>query len=99
MSTDLSVTHLIFEASFVVQLVLLLLLVVSLASWTIIFRKWTATKEAHRAAEEFEANFWSGGDLNSLYKALVSREDRLAGMEAIFESGFREFVPIQIALG
>jgi biopolymer transport protein TolQ len=98
-TTDLSLFHLISGASIVVQLVLLLLLIVSLASWTIIFRKWTATREAHQAAEEFEANFWSGGDLNSLYKALVSREDRLAGMEAIFESGFREFVRLRKQTG
>ena len=41
MTTDLSLFHLISGASIVVQLVLLLLLIVSLASWTIIFRKWT----------------------------------------------------------
>ena len=39
MSTDLSLVSLLIEASFVVQLVLILLLVASLASWAVILQK------------------------------------------------------------
>jgi len=39
MNTDLSIFHLIKEASFVVQFVMVLLLIASLASWTFIFSK------------------------------------------------------------
>ncbi len=94
MTTDLSLTHLILNASLVVQLVMLLLLVVSLASWTMIFMKRGVLKEARRTADEFEQRFWSGEDLNALYNQ-VTRRQEMSGMEAIFESGFKEFARLR----
>ncbi|MDZ7802843.1 protein TolQ [Thiohalophilus sp.] len=91
----MSITHLILEASFVVQLVMLLLLVVSILSWTLIFFKYAVIKRARAAAEQFERRFWSGVDLGDLYKRLSSRRGRLEGMELIFESGFREFAQLR----
>lgn len=99
MSADLSVTHLILDASFVVQLVMLLLLVVSLLSWTIIFLKWSVIKNARSEADRFERRFWSGADLGELYKRLSNRRGRLNGMESIFESGFREFAHLRKSAG
>lgn len=93
--TEMSITHLILEASFVVQLVMLLLLVVSLLSWTLIFFKYAVIKRARAAAEQFERRFWSGADLGELYKKLSSRRARLEGMELIFEAGFREFAHLR----
>ncbi len=94
MTADLSLPHLILNASLVVQLVMLLLLVVSLASWTMIFMKRGVLKEARRTADEFEQRFWSGEDLNALYNQ-VARRHELSGMEAIFESGFKEFARLR----
>ncbi|MGB5541399.1 MAG: protein TolQ, partial [Gammaproteobacteria bacterium] len=68
MATDMSFFHLIMGASMVVKLVMLLLLAVSMASWTMIFRRRTALKAAQAAADEFEDRFWSGGDLSALYR-------------------------------
>ncbi len=99
MSADLSVTHLILDASFVVQLVMLLLLVVSLLSWTIIFLKWSVIKKARSEADRFERRFWSGADLGELYKRLSTRRGRLSGMESIFEAGFREFAHLRKSAG
>jgi len=98
-SADLSVTHLILDASFVVQLVMLLLLVVSLLSWTIIFLKWSVIKKARGEADRFERRFWSGADLGELYKRLSTRRGRLSGMESIFEAGFREFAHLRKSAG
>ncbi len=92
---EMSITHLILEASFVVQLVMLLLLVVSILSWTLIFFKYAVIKRARAAADQFERRFWSGVDLGELYKRLSSRRARLEGMELIFESGFREFAQLR----
>ena len=39
MNNDMSILHLVLNASWVVQFVMLLLLVVSVASWAAIFRK------------------------------------------------------------
>ena len=99
MSADLSVTHLVLDASFVVQLVMLLLLVVSLFSWTIIFLKWSVIKKARSEADRFERRFWSGADLGELYKRISSRRGRLNGMESIFEAGFREFAHLRKSAG
>ncbi len=99
MSADLSVTHLILDASFVVQLVMLLLLVVSLLSWTIIFLKWSVIKKARSEADRFERRFWSGADLGELYKRVSTRRGRLSGMESIFEAGFREFAHLRKSAG
>jgi len=98
-SADLSVTHLILDASFVVQLVMLLLLVVSLLSWTIIFMKWSVIKKARSEADRFERRFWSGADLGELYKRVSTRRGRLSGMESIFEAGFREFAHLRKSAG
>ncbi len=91
----MSITHLIMDASLVVKLVMLLLLVVSMLSWTIIFIKWSVIKKARVEADKFERRFWSGADLGELYKKLSARRTRLAGMELIFESGFREFAHLR----
>ena len=99
MSADLSVTHLILDASFVVQLVMLLLLAVSLLSWTIIFVKWSVIKKARREADQFERRFWSGADLGELYKRISGRRGSLNGMESIFEAGFREFAHLRKSVG
>ena len=79
------------HASIVVQLVMLLLLGASLLSWTMIFRKWTMFRSAARAAERFESRFWSGGNLNQMFKELAQNEDQLAGMDSVFVAGFKEY--------
>ena len=91
MNTDLSILSLILNASPVVQGVLVLLLFASIASWAIIFDKRRLLKQANSAATEFEASFWSGGDLNSLYRDIARAEATPLGMAGIFEAGFREF--------
>ena len=39
----------------------------------------------------FEAAFWSGGDLNTLYQSTARGKRGAIGMASIFEGGFREF--------
>jgi len=91
MSTDMSFFHLISGASIVVQLVMLLLLTVSMVSWTMIFRRRAVLREARLAANEFERRFWSGGDLAALYREVDKQEDEAIGMAGIFHAGFSEF--------
>ena len=91
MSTDLSMLHLILGASPVVQLVMLLLLALSLISWTLIFHKWKKLGAAQREAQTFEQQFWSGGELAALYQQIAAREQDSEGMADIFEAGFKEY--------
>lgn len=87
---DLSILRLILEATIVVQLVMLLLVGASVYSWSIVFRKRTALGEAKDNLERFERDFWSGGDLASLYKNIEAR-GQARGIDHIFQAGFREF--------
>jgi len=90
-TVDSSLVDLVTGASFLVQIVMLILLAISITAWTLIFRKRSELKRARRAADEFEDYFWSGKELNSLYADLAAREYPLRGMEGIFLAGFREF--------
>ena len=94
-SQDLSILHLILNASAVVQFVMAILASVSFMSWYYIFRKWFTVKEAKSQTEQFERDFWSGGDLNSLYQSAVNNRHGTGSMERIFEAGFREFAKLR----
>ena len=95
MNVDLSIVSLILEASLVVQLVMLLLLAASIASWTIIIEKSRMLKQSVAAADDFESSFWSGGDLASMYRDIARGSRNQMGMAGIFEAGFREFGRLQ----
>lgn len=87
----LDMLQLVLHASLPVQLVMVLLLFASIASWVIIFRKTKVLGRAEREAETFEERFWSGTELTKLYAGATSRNRETGGMESIFEAGFREF--------
>jgi len=91
MAVDMSLLTLIMNASFVVKLVMLALLLASLVSWNIIFKKHRLIKRTKAASDDFEASFWSGGDLNTLYQSAGREKGGSLGMANIFEAGFREF--------
>ena len=94
MTTDLSITTLILQASLVVQLVMAGLVFISLASWTVIFGKVFGLKRVRRGNEDFEREFWSGKSLTELNQAVTGKVDT-APMERIFASGMREFLKLR----
>jgi biopolymer transport protein TolQ len=94
-SNELNLLELVLHASLPVQLVMVLLLGFSIASWVIIFRKKKILDDAGRHADEFEERFWSGADLAALFRDVTARDHRLSGLEAIFEGGFREFARLR----
>jgi biopolymer transport protein TolQ len=69
-----------------------LLLIVSLTSWTYIFRKMFAIRAARRQTEQFERSFWAGGNLNTLHQSASSQRDQNGALARIFESGMGEFI-------
>lgn len=90
-SQDMSILSLVLNASWVVQLVMLLLLAVSVASWAAIFRKLFALKRVKALNEDFERDFWSGTSLNDLYASATHNAKSAGPMERIFASGMREY--------
>ena len=91
MTTDMSILNLIMQASIPVQIVMLILLAASITSWSIIFSKRRIISRTKEASDKFEANFWSGGDLQTLYHSTTRDKGSSLGMASIFEAGFREF--------
>jgi biopolymer transport protein TolQ len=94
-NTELDILGLVLGASLPVKLVMLLLLAASIASWMIIFRKKAMIDRALAEARDFEERFWSGADLAAVFRDITARNEQLAGMEAIFEAGFREFAKLR----
>ncbi len=92
---DLSIASMILNASVVVQFVMGMLALASLLSWTYIFMKLFAIRRARREAETFEREFWSGSDLVGLYQRAAGGRYSTAGMERVFEAGFKEFLKLK----
>jgi len=93
--TDLSFLHLILNASLLVQLVMLILVITSFVSWTMIFNKRVMLSRAIKAADTFEGQFWSLEDLSPLYNRVSNSRNPVTGMEKIFEAGFKEFARLR----
>ena len=91
MNQDFSILHLILNATTVVQAVVILLLLVSVASWSAIFRKLFALGRVKGLNENFERVFWSGSSLNELFNAASKNAAQGGPTERIFASGMREY--------
>ena len=96
---DMSVLSLLANASLLVQLVMVGLLLASVFSWYYIFIKIFSYKRAALQADKFEKDFWTGGDLNQLYQRAVNSRDAAGSLERIFESGFAEFTKLRMQSG
>jgi len=91
MTTNMSFVNLILNASLIVQMVMLLLVIASIASWSIIFNKNKLVKRIKSASDDFESNFWAGGDLVSLYQSSKRNDNLKEGIASIFNAGFESF--------
>lgn len=99
MPRQLSLLELIANASFLVQLVMALLALASVASWVMIFQRWLALNRVRRQMDDFEDEFWSGVDLRELYTQLEEDPENLTGSETVFLAGFREFLRLSEQAG
>ena len=90
MTTDLSILKLITDASLVVQIVMLMLVLASLFSWSLIMAKSGKIATTQTNVTRFEDRFWSGVSLNALYEELAQKTNR-RGLERIFYDGFHEY--------
>jgi len=95
MASDLSFVTLVINASPLVQLVMAVLMLASVISWTWIFDRAKVLKKARKASEKFENRFWSGGDLGELYRHLERESEEATGMARIFHAGFQEFARLK----
>ncbi len=91
-TADLSILTLVANASLVVKLVLAVLLSLSVASWTVIFRKYFFVKRSTQQVDEFEDRFWHGVELMQLLDSARRNKDASGIEERIFEAGMNEFL-------
>ena len=81
-STDFSIFSLFLQADIVVKIVILILLLSSIWSWTIIFSKYTNLKSILMETEDFEEKFYSSETLSKLSKRIGGQPTH--PMEAVF---------------
>lgn len=91
MTAELSLWSLFWQASFLVQMVMLILTFLSIASWTLIFQRNRLLNDAHQQAAKFSKKFWSDTDLNQLYQE-VGNNNRSGGLANVFYHGLKEFM-------
>ncbi|MBM7072540.1 protein TolQ [Shewanella sp. OPT22] len=91
MHADISFLGLFLQASLLVKLVMLTLLALSVMSWAVIIQRRRLLTSAKKHSLQFEDRFWSGVDLNNLFKELSARGDDNKGMGNLFVTGFKEY--------
>ncbi|MBP0049646.1 protein TolQ [Marinobacterium sp. AK62] len=91
MEDKLSIWSLVLNASLVVQLVMLSLLLASFLSWVMIFQRNQVMRKARRSLRQFEDRFWSGIDLGQLFREVNQSPNATSGAENIFRAGLQEY--------
>ena len=94
MSADISFLDLFLQASLLVKFVMLILLVFSIACWTMIFQRNQALNKSKLQLKAFEDKFWSGVDLSKLYSE-ISAQPQVQGIESLFIAGFKEYARLR----
>ncbi|WP_298143843.1 protein TolQ [uncultured Acinetobacter sp.] len=92
--SSLQISDLILQASPVVQLVMLVLLLASFYSWYLIAKLHLTYKKAQRDDEHFQKMFWSGAEISTLYNNAQLNTQR-TGLEDVFYQGQGEFLKLQ----
>ncbi|MBL8523137.1 MAG: protein TolQ [Betaproteobacteria bacterium] len=95
----MAILQLVMQASIVVKIVMGILILASLLSWWYIFVKLFTVRRAKKQADEFEREFWGGSDLVGLYQRANAGHYEPAGMERIFEAGFKEYLKLKSRSG
>lgn len=99
MVEKMSLWSLVANASFLVQMVMLLLVLASIVSWIMIFQRAKILKLAQQTLDGFEEQFWSGVDLRQLYVETKAKLHANSGVENIFCAGLKEFTRLRQRTG
>lgn len=87
-----SVLGYFLQAGFVVKFVMMLLLIASVASWTLIIQRAWYFKQKKAHYETFRKRFWGSSDLSKLYTDIDNNVGERHGLAGIFYAGFKEFL-------
>lgn len=92
---DKDLIELVLNASVVVQAVMVLLAIMSLAVWAVAFRKVHQISRARKEAAEFEKAFQYAQNLNSIYQQIDIHDGKTQGKAVIFTEGYKEFLRLK----
>jgi biopolymer transport protein TolQ len=90
---DISVLNLFLEAGLVVKIVMLLLFIASILSWIVIVERYNFFRKIKNLNDNFLQKFWSGEDLEQLYKE-ISINESMYGAMSLFKNSFDEYKSI-----
>ena len=90
MAFELNLLSLFIQASLVVKLVLVTLLIISFVSWWFIIEKYITFKRVEKDIYEFNQLFWGKNSLDSIFSKVLNKE-KLVGIEQIFFVAYKEF--------
>ena len=91
MDSSLSIFSLIISAGFVVQVVMFVLVLMSIYSWTVIMSKKKTLMDANKDIKRFHNNFLADTDLSILHGQIPNQVSNRTPMEHIFGAGYGEF--------
>ena len=91
---DVSVLNLFLEAGIVVKIVMLILFIASILSWIVIVERYNFFRKIKNSNDNFLKKFWSGKDLDNLYKE-VSSDGSVYGAMSLFNNSFDEYNSIK----
>ena len=82
--------HLALNASFLVQLVMIILIGLSIWSWVIIFVKRKELKNVLSSTDKFSKKFWSGIHMQKYYMQIKDKRSK-SSIEQIFYVGWNRY--------
>jgi biopolymer transport protein TolQ len=89
---DATVLSYFVGAGGVVKVVMFILLIASVISWTLIFQRAWYFKQKRADYEGFKSRFLGCSDLSALYNEMDTNVEARTGLAAIFYAGFKEFL-------
>ena len=95
MNGSLNYVEVITHGGLIVTSVLLLLILTSVASWTIIFRKWLHLRRAKQESVTFLETFWRSKRLDAIYTAAEGMP--VSPVAQVFRAGYVELSKVTAA--
>lgn len=95
MANHASILGYFAQAGLIVKLVMLLLLVASIFSWTLIIQRAWFFRQKRQHYQAFSRRFWGCSDLSQLFSEVDANVEDRQGLAAIFHAGFKEFLRLR----
>ena len=93
---ELSLLELFAQATLIVKIVVVILIIASIITWLIIVERYLHFQEAEEFNNEFETLFWNAKDLQKLFKSVSSKDaSELVGLERVFYYSYKENIKLK----